>query len=68
MKSLHCTAMKKLQNTIGKLAFLVVQKLKWSLKLIVVKIGSTKLALDAEICRKIYVSELTKTNEASMEM
>lgn len=34
----------------------------------VVKIGSTKLALDAEICRKIYVSELTKTNKASMEI
>lgn len=35
---------------------------------LMVKIGSTKLALDAEICRKIYVSKLTKTNEASMEM
>lgn len=35
---------------------------------LMVKIGKTKLALDFEICNKIYVSEPTKTNEQNMEM
>lgn len=33
-----------------------------------VKIGDTKLALDAGICNRIYVKELTKTEEEGMEM
>lgn len=35
---------------------------------LMVKIDKTKLALDFEICSKIYVNELTKTNEQDMEM
>lgn len=33
-----------------------------------VKIGDTKLALDAGICNLIYVKELTKTEEEGLEM
>lgn len=33
-----------------------------------VKIGDTKLALDAGICNRIYVKELTKTEEEGLDM
>ncbi len=34
---------------------------------LMVKIGETKLALDAGVCSKIFVSELQKYKDASME-